>query len=106
MDRLLEMVEEERLHRNRWEKKYLQYHINSYRLGQVFGFVMVMVVAASGVFLGIQGHEETAWVLIIGFCSALIFSALVNRPIQKGRRSYQKVRRQKKKNDKGTTSKK
>jgi hypothetical protein len=81
--RLLEMAETEQDRRNQWESEYLRFHKKSLRLGQLFGFCLLLSVIWGTVYLGSIGQIDLARILVIsGFFSvaaASLFSEIGRR---------------------------
>ena len=81
--RLMEMAETEQDRRNEWEKEYLRFHKKSLRLGEIFGFILLVSVIWGTVYLGSIGQDEVAKVLAVsGFfavAAAGLFSEISKR---------------------------
>ncbi len=75
VDRILEMAEVEQDRRNKWEDEYLAYYKKSLRIGQLFGFVLMLSVVMATVLLAFSGKEEVAKILA---GSAFIAVAVAN----------------------------
>jgi uncharacterized membrane protein len=74
--RLLEMAETEQDRRNEWEDDYLRFHKKSLRLGQLFGFLLLLSVIWGVVYLGGIGQVELAKFLVIGGFGSVAAAAL------------------------------
>jgi|GEM_PF-6627234 len=81
--RLIEMAETEQDRRNEWENEYLRFHKKSLRLGQLFGFFLLVSVIWGTIYLGSIGQIDLAKILVIsGFSSvaaASLFSEIGRR---------------------------
>ena len=89
-DRILEMAEVEQDRRNDWEDDYLAYYKKSLRIGQLFGFILLLCVVLSFLYLVENGHEVVAvYLAFIGFFSVALanFFSLIGR-IKSGVRSH------------------
>lgn len=88
--RLLEMAETEQDRRNAWENEYLRFHKKSLRLGQLFGFILLLSVVWGTIYLGGIGQETAAITLAAsGFFSvalASLFSEIGRRLSRRPRR--------------------
>ena len=88
--RLLEMAETEQDRRNNWENEYLRFHKKSLRLGQLFGFILLLSVIWGTIYLGSIGQAELGKVLAgSGFFSvaaASLFSEIGRRLSRRPRR--------------------
>jgi uncharacterized membrane protein len=81
-DRILEMAEVEQDRRNDWEDDYLAYYKKSLRIGQLFGFILLLCVVLSFLYLVENGHEVVAvYLAFIGFFSVALanFFSLIGR---------------------------
>ena len=77
---LFEMAISEQKHRHNWENQYLNKHIKSYRLGQIFSFITSILLIVSTVFLVDRGYNDIAKYLpISGFSAIIIISILSAR---------------------------
>jgi uncharacterized membrane protein len=74
--RLLEMAESEQDRRNAWENEYLRFHKKSLRLGQLFGFLLLVSVIWGTIYLGSIGQEKVAMVLAVSGFAAVAASSL------------------------------
>lgn len=61
--RIIEMAELEQQRRHQWEDEYLRFHKKSLRLGQLFGFLLLLAVVYSTMELTANGHDSVAQVL-------------------------------------------
>lgn len=88
--RIVEMAEVEQDRRNAWEDEYLRFHKKSLRLGQLFGFILLLSVVWGTVSLAENGHEDVAIALAAsGFGSvaaASLFSEIGRRLSRRPRR--------------------
>lgn len=74
-DRILEMAEVEQDRRHDWEEEYLRFYKKSLRIGQLFGFVLLLSVILSCVYLATNGHEHVAvYLALIAFFSVALSS--------------------------------
>lgn len=63
-ERIMQMAENEQNHRHEMDKKVLPKHLNITKRGQVFGFIIALVVIGSGSFLAYEGHETVGSILV------------------------------------------
>lgn len=88
--RLLEMAETEQDRRNQWEDEYLRFHKKSLRLGQLFGFVLLLSVVWGTIYLGSIGQENAAIVLagsgFLSVAASSLFSEIGRRLSRRPRR--------------------
>jgi uncharacterized membrane protein len=61
--RIIEMAEIEQDRRNEWEAEYMRFYKKSMRLGQLFGFLLLVMIVLVTMFLSSQGHDDVAMVL-------------------------------------------
>ena len=74
-NRIIQMAEIEQDRRNSWEKDYLHYYKKSLRIGQLFGFILLLAVIAAYVYLSENGNQIAAFYLAaISFGSVAISS--------------------------------
>lgn len=59
-------------HRRKMEEKYLNGNISAHKLGQIFGFIVALVIVLSGVFLIFTGHGISGTLLTGTTAVALI----------------------------------
>lgn len=88
-DRILEMAEVEQDRRHNFEDDYLAYYKKSLRIGQLFGFILLLVVILVFFLLTNVGHEIVAvYLAFIAFFSVALanFFSLIGR-IKSGKRS-------------------
>lgn len=76
--RLLEMAETEQDRRNAWENEYLRFHKKSLRLGQLFGFILVLAVVLGTLFLASTGKEQVAIYLCVSGFGSVAAASLFN----------------------------
>ena len=88
--RLLEMAETEQDRRNEWEDDYLRFHKKSLRLGQLFGFILLLSVVWGTIYLGSNGQENVAIALSGSAFFAVAASSLFS---EIGRRLSRRPRR-------------
>lgn len=88
--RILEMAEIEQDRRNAWEDDYLQFYKKSLRMGQLFGFLLLIVIVFACMSLAANQQAETGLALsAIAFFSvtlANLFSSRAKRKHARGRR--------------------
>ena len=75
-DRILEMAEVEQDRRHEWEEEYLTFYKKSLRIGQLFGFVLLLSVVFSCVYLAVNGHEQLAVYLAVAGFFSVAFASL------------------------------
>lgn len=93
-DQLFEMSEAEQRHRHDWENNYLQHHILSYRIGQLFGLITVISLITAIVLLSYNGNtNEAKYLTIAGFLSITLISLLSIRGRKFARRPNSKINR-------------
>jgi len=80
-DRIIEMAEIEQERRVAWEDEYLRFYKKSMRIGQLFGFVILVVTVLCVTYLFQAGKEYAAQ-----FLGALVFGAVVISSFLSGRR--------------------
>jgi uncharacterized membrane protein len=91
-DRILQMAEIEQDSRNDWENDYLQYYKKSLRIGQLFGFILLLAVIAAYVYLSKSGFHTSAFYLAgVAFGSVAISSVFAS--LSKGRSSKRPYKR-------------
>lgn len=88
--RLMEIAETEQDRRNVWEDEYMRFHKKSMRLGQIFGFILLLSVVWGTIYLGSLGKDSIAIALAVsGFFSvalASLFSEIGRRLSRRPRR--------------------
>ncbi len=73
--RILEMAEVEQDRRNEWELEYMRFYKKSLRLGQLFGFLLLVIIVLAVVSLANQGKDQVAQILAVSaFLSVAIAS--------------------------------
>lgn len=63
-DRIMAMAEKQQDHRIELEKTAVRSQLSQSKKGQIFGFIISMVIVGCGTYLAICGHEKTGVVLI------------------------------------------
>lgn len=63
-DRIMTMAEKQQDHRIDLEKLAVSSQLSQSRTGQIFGFIISLVIIACGTYLAMNGHEKTGMVLI------------------------------------------
>jgi uncharacterized membrane protein len=61
--RIIEMAEVEQDRRNEWELEYMRFYKKSLRLGQLFGFLLLVIIVLAVVSLANQGKDQVAQIL-------------------------------------------
>jgi uncharacterized membrane protein len=61
--RIIEMAEIEQDRRNEWEAEYMRFYKKSLRLGQLFGFLLLISVVFAVMSLSTQGKDDVAMFL-------------------------------------------
>lgn len=70
-ERIMVMAEEQAKHRMGLEKKAIPSQLDQSKYGQIYGFVLSVLLIGSSVYLAATGHEKTACVLGGGTIIAL-----------------------------------
>ena len=84
--RLLEMAETEQDRRNAWETEYMRFHKKSLRLGQLFGFILLLSVIWGTIFLSNSGQEKAAIALAasgFGSVAAAGFFSIIGKRLSR-----------------------
>ena len=71
---IMDMFEEEQMHRHRWEEQALKVHMVSTVLGQVLGFLIAIAIFVSASVIGIYG-DQTVGASIWVFGMAIVVMA-------------------------------
>jgi uncharacterized membrane protein len=61
--RIIEMAEIEQDRRNEWEAEYMRFYKKSLRIGQLFGFILLVLVVLATMSLSSQGKDDVAAIL-------------------------------------------
>ncbi len=78
--RLLSLAEREQQHRHRLEEAYLIQQVKTQRIGQLFGFVVAMVIAImSSILVVLERYEAAMIVAAPGFLAFAIVGWLTYR---------------------------
>lgn len=95
-EKIIDMVDIEQDHRHRWENRALRAYIWSYRLGQFFGFVSLIVILYTGLYaVQILHNTDFAFtVIILGFIlhfTVTLLSIKRKRFFERPTRKYSKT---------------
>jgi uncharacterized membrane protein len=63
-NRIMVMAEKQQDHRIKLETKAIGSQLFQSQLGQIFGFVISIIVISAGVYLGVNGHETMGSILV------------------------------------------
>lgn len=74
-EKILQMAREEQQRRNEWEDKYLSFHRKSRRIGQLFGFIILIAVIFAYILLvSADKSDDAHFLAVTAFGSAAIAS--------------------------------
>ena len=63
-NRIMVMAEKQQNHRIELEKKAVSSQLSQAKKGQIFGFIITLVIVGCGTYLALNGHEKTGIILI------------------------------------------
>lgn len=86
--KILHMAELEQKHRQEWEGNYIRSQMRSYRLGQLFGFLVAISIIACVVHLAAEGNDFLASVVAVAGFLSLALSSIFTGQLRRRGRSY------------------
>ena len=63
-NRIMIMAEKQQNHRIELEKTAVKSQLSQSKKGQIFGFIITLIIVACGTYLALEGHEKTGMILI------------------------------------------
>lgn len=61
----MKMAEEEQAFRHKLHSKVANRSLNQQSAGQIFGFILALVVIVGGIYLTIEGYETTGFIAML-----------------------------------------
>lgn len=78
-DKIIKMAELEQIHRHEMDSKFLKEENFLKKMGLIFGFIIVMSIIGSGVYLLLNDKSAQGFSLILGSIVAIISPFLLNK---------------------------
>lgn len=79
-ERILKMAEKQSEHRMNLERHIVNSGVNEGKRGQIFGFVLTIVFLLASVYLGVNGHDWLAGLIIAIIASISVMFVLKKEP--------------------------